>query len=80
LQAIVSIFLNLISENPNDPDYRIAIANVYKELGEYEKAYEEAVLTFKLDYEYQRKAEEVIQTLPAEFWTRYMKMINPQPK
>ena len=80
LQAIVSIFLNLISENPDDPDYRIAIANVYKELGEYEKVYEEALAALKLEFEYKDDAETLLQTLPDEFMARYYVFIREYEK
>src|SRR3989344_177528 len=80
LQAIVSIFLNLISENPNDPDYRIAIAKVYKELDEYEKVYEEALAALKLEFEYKDDAETLLQTLPDEFMIKYYIFIREYEK
>jgi len=66
------IYLQLIKTKPNILDYHHKLAGVYKGLKEYEKAYQEAFSTFKIEPNNEEWVGSFMQGLPSEFWNRYI--------
>jgi len=63
-QELVEIYLQLISINPEEPQYHASLAFVYKELGEFEKAKKEAQIILELAPEFKEEVETFLRELP----------------
>jgi len=63
-QELEVVFKKLIQLKPNEPQYHATLAFVYKELGEFDKAREEALIVLQLLPEARGEVELFLQTLP----------------
>lgn len=82
LNTAKSIYLKLTTQNPNNYTLHYQLAGVYAELGEFENSYQQAILAMNLAEHPNNKKqiEDFIHfRLPKEFFTKYLKMINPPP-
>ena len=61
---LVDIYQKLIVLNPESFQYHASLAYVYKMLGEYKKAREEALIALELSPESKQSVEEFLKTLP----------------
>ncbi|MFH0792057.1 MAG: O-antigen ligase family protein [bacterium] len=64
--ALVEPFQKLIILNPENGDYHGQLAVVYKELGDYQKAKDEALILLNMSPETKSEVEEFIQSLPRQ--------------
>jgi len=83
LNTAKNIYLNLISRDYNNSGYHYQLAGVLAELGDYDGAYKEALITIKIiesspsSYYTKEQVEKFIQTLPSwEFWDRYLRQLQ----
>jgi putative inorganic carbon (HCO3(-)) transporter len=76
LSTAKSIYLYLISKNYNNPENHFQLAGVYNELKDYENAYREAIITLKLSPESKKTIEDLISTLPGDYWPNYVNEIR----
>lgn len=79
LLKIKSIYLQLISQRPREPDYHLNLAYVYRELGEFEKAYQEAITTIELNIKKIKEVESLLQLLPSKFIDLYLEYLKSNP-
>jgi len=70
---VKSFYEQGVASDPKNPYYHFGLASVCKELGEYEKAYQEAILTEKLLPEFHTNVSNLINSMPASYWDRYLK-------
>ena len=56
--------MKVIILDPTNPQYRATLAFLYKELGEFEKAREQALEVLRLAPENKGQVEEFLRTLP----------------
>ena len=63
---LMEIYQILVERAPNDIQFRASLAFVYKELGEYDKAREEAVKIFELEPAAKADVEKFLKNLPAD--------------
>ena len=62
-KAMVEIYQELININPKEVQYHATLAFIYAELGEYEKAKEEALIVLELQPEAKANVEEFLRSL-----------------
>jgi len=65
-QKLIEIYLELIRIRPVEPRYRASLAYLYREVGQFEKAGEEALKLLELVPEDKEKIEEFLRTLPTQ--------------
>jgi O-antigen ligase len=63
-QKLVPIYQNLIEWNSSNPQYHASLALAYREMGEFEKARQEALIFLKLMPEAKEEVELFLKTLP----------------
>jgi putative inorganic carbon (HCO3(-)) transporter len=61
---LAKVYEELSSENPNFPDYHSSLAFTYKNIGEYEKAREQALIFLKLVPDAKDEVDAFLKTLP----------------
>jgi len=85
-QELVKIYQRLIYHNRNNFQYHASLAYIYKELGDYEKAAQEAIKVFALSPESKPSIKEFLFSLPLTpgsyrgFVEFYKKLIKESPK
>ena len=62
-EKMAMVYQKLIKLNPEEPQYYASLAFVYRELGEYEKAKEQALIFLELKPEAKEEVEFFLQTL-----------------
>lgn len=62
-EKMAIVYQKLIELNPKEPQYHASLAFVYRELGEYEKAKEEALIFLELKPEAREEVELFLKTL-----------------
>jgi len=62
-QEIIKVYQKLIEMKPAAPQYHASLAAAYKEIGDFEKAREEALIVLKLSPEYKADVEEFLRSL-----------------
>ena len=62
-QKLVEVYQELIKIKPSEPRYHSSLATVYKEIGQFEKAKEEAETVLKLAPEFKEEIEEFLKTI-----------------
>lgn len=75
LTTAKSLYMQLVSQYPNNADYHFQFAGVYAELKDYENSYKQALITISLldNPNLIKQVEKFIQSLPKEYWARYLK-------
>ena len=63
-QGLASVFEKLIAINPNIAQYHSILSFIYKELGQYDKARQEALIVLKLSPESKSNMDAFLKTLP----------------
>ncbi len=74
LQEIITaknIYLRLVKTNPNNWDYHWSLAGISHTLKEYDRAYQEALITLKLRPDLQKPIEDLLSRMPEKYWTEY---------
>jgi tetratricopeptide (TPR) repeat protein len=62
-QKLVEVYQELIKIKPSEPRYHSSLATVYKEIGQFEKAREEAQIVLKLAPQLKEEVEEFLKTI-----------------
>ncbi|MBI2053731.1 MAG: hypothetical protein HYT36_00130 [Candidatus Staskawiczbacteria bacterium] len=81
LLKMESIYYDLFAKNPQSYGYLLNLARVHKELGKFEKAYQEVVLLKKSVYKtnpdgYDKYINEMLQSMPPEYWNKYLTFLE----
>jgi len=63
-QKLVEVYQELIKIKPSEPRYHSSLATVYKEIGQFEKAREEAQIVLELAPEFKEEVEAFLKGLP----------------
>jgi len=63
-QQLALVYQKLIERIPSEPQYYASLAFTYKEMGEFEKARQEALVFLQLMPEAKEEVEMFLQTLP----------------
>jgi len=63
-RVIAKNYETLITDSPKRPQYHLALAFLYKMMGEYQKAKEEATIVLELSPELRKNIEEFLKSLP----------------
>ena len=63
-EEMVAVYEKLIKQKPNYVSYRLNLAILYKETGEYKEAKKQALKVIELDPNLKLQAEEFLRTLP----------------
>ena len=63
-QAMVQIYQDLIKLRPEEPEYRVSLMLVYKEIKDFESAKKQALAIIELFPEYKTRIEEFLKQLP----------------
>jgi tetratricopeptide (TPR) repeat protein len=63
-QDLITIYEGLVTTNPKIAQYHSSLAFLYKELGEYNKAKQEALNALQLSPESKQSVDEFLRTLP----------------
>jgi len=63
-RPLIDIYQKLIVFEPNNFQYHASLAYVYRELGEYDKAKEKALIVIELSPESKQNVEDFLKTLP----------------
>ncbi len=66
------IYYSMAQKDPNNADHHVNLAHAYKGMQDYENAYKEAILGFKLQPLYKEKTETFIKLLPVDYWQKYI--------
>jgi len=61
---LIETYQGLINIRPEEPQYHASLAYTYKEIGQFEKAREEALIVLKLNPNLQNEVEAFLRTLP----------------
>ncbi len=79
LLIIKSYYSKLVINYPNMAAYHLDLANVDKELKDYESSYKEAILTLELNLKLKNEVEKLLQMLPPEYLDKYQDYIRSNP-
>ena len=78
--VIASIYKQLIASNPlQNSHHRLSLAYVYKELGDYQKAVDEALIALKLAPGGIKEVEEFFKLMPPEYLKKYEDYLRSNP-
>ena len=63
-QELIKIYQKLIAIKPQEPQYHASLAYTYKEIGQFEKARQEALIVLELNPNLRNEVETFLKTLP----------------